>query len=236
MKASIKATYPWADFIAAVSTGSAKDTAVLARLPLDRVKVLYNPIPQRPWPSEQALTEADQRWNSPKGGRILTVGSLNDAKNYPLLLQAFARLAQPHTRLMFLGQGDNEKMLRTLAYELGISDRVIFAGFHADPSPYYASADLFTLSSDYEGLPTVLIEALSFGLPVVSTDCPSGPSEILGGGLWGWLVPVGDVNGLTIAIDEALTASIDRDALKRRATDFAPEIAARNYLELLGFK
>jgi glycosyltransferase involved in cell wall biosynthesis len=135
---------------------------------------------------------------------------------------------------MMLGQGEGETKLRSLAAELGISDRVIFAGFQADPSPFYAAADLFVLSSDLEGLPTVLIEALSFGLPVVSTDCPSGPAEILENGRWGRLVPVGDADALARAMGEALAAPVDREALKRRAADFSPEIAARKYLELLG--
>ena len=155
-------------------------------------------------------------------------------KNHPLLLRAFARLAHRDARLMLLGQGQNEAMLRALAGELGIADRVIFAGFHSDPSPFYATADLFVLSSDREGLPTVLIEALSFGLPPVSTDCPSGPAEILGNGRWGRLVAVGDADALADEMDEALAATVDCEALKCRAADFSPEIAARKYLDLLG--
>lgn len=135
---------------------------------------------------------------------------------------------------MLLGQGVGEADLRTLAGELGIVDRVIFAGFHRDPSPFYATADLLALSSDYEGLPTVLIEALSFGLPVASTDCPSGPAEILENGKYGRLAPVGDAEALARAMDEALASPVDRAALTRRAADFAPEIAARKYLDLLG--
>lgn len=135
---------------------------------------------------------------------------------------------------MLLGQGENEAMLRGEAAALGIADRVIFAGFHADPSPFYATADLFALSSDYEGFGNVIVEALSFGLPVVSTNCPSGPDEILGGGRWGRLTPVGDADALARAMDEALNGPHDREALKRRAADFAPEIAARKYLDLLG--
>ena len=143
-------------------------------------------------------------------------------------------LARPDARLVLLGQGQNEAMLRALADELGIADRVIFAGFHPDPSPFYATADLFVLSSDYEGFGNVIVEALSFGLPVVSTDCPSGPAEILGNGRWGRLVPVGDAAALAGAMREALASPVDREALKRRAADFSPEIAARKYLDLLG--
>ena len=234
MRTSMTATYRWADRIAAVSEGAAQDTARLAGLCANRVTVLHNPIPQRPMPAADARSSVDALWNCPQGERILAVGSLKNSKNYPLLLQAFARLSRPGARLMLLGQGQNEEMLRALAAELGIADRVIFAGFHADPSSFYATADLFVLSSDYEGLGNVLIEALSFGLPVVSTDCPSGPAEILENGRWGRLVPVGDTEALSRAMDAALSAPVDREALKRRAADFLPEIAARKYLELLG--
>lgn len=234
MAASMATTYRFADRIAAVSEGSAINTAGLARVPSEGVTVLHNPIPQRPMPSPDARAFAETFWDCPPGQRILTVGSLKDQKNHPLLLRAFADLPRPDARLMLLGQGDNEAALRALASDLGIADRVIFAGFHPDPSPFYATADLFVLSSDYEGLPTVLIEALSFGLPVVSTDCPSGPAEILEGGRFGRLVPVGDAPALARAIEDTLAAPVDREALIRRAADFAPEIAARKYLDLLG--
>jgi glycosyltransferase involved in cell wall biosynthesis len=134
---------------------------------------------------------------------------------------------------MIVGKGDNEESLKKLALELGILDRVIFAGFHSDPTPFYASADLFVLSSDYEGLPTVLIEALNFGLHIVSTDCPSGPSEILENGRWGRLVPIGDVTALANAMGEGLFIKPDRHALRKRGAEFSPEIAARKYLALI---
>jgi len=234
MSTSMSATYRFANRIAAVSEGSALDTARLARLPSDRVTVLHNPIPQRPMPSPEASAMADTLWACPPGQRVLTVGSLKDQKNHHLLLRALAAWSRPDVRLMLLGKGENEARLRALASDLGIADRVIFAGFHADPSPFYATADLFVLSSDYEGFGNVIVEALSFGVPVASTDCPSGPSEILQGGRFGRLVPVGDAQALARAMEVALAAPADREALIRRAADFAPEIAARKYLDLLG--
>lgn len=234
MRASMIGAYGRADGVAAVSEGAAADIARLARLSRERVAVLHNPIPQRRMPSGSARAAVDALWNCPPGERILTVGSFKPVKNHALLLRAFAALPRPGARLMLLGQGVGEADLRTLAGELGIVDRVIFAGFHRDPSPFYATADLLALSSDYEGLPTVLIEALSFGLPVASTDCPSGPAEILENGKYGRLAPVGDAEALARAMDEALASPVDRAALTRRAADFAPEIAARKYLDLLG--
>lgn len=234
LSATMATTHRFADRIAAVSEGSAIDMAGLARLPSDRVTVLHNPIPQKPMPGPEARAMADTLWACPPGQRILTVGSLKAQKNHPLLLRAFAAMSRPDARLMLLGQGGNEVALQTLASDLGIADRVIFSGFHPDPSPFYATADLFVLSSDYEGLPTVLIEALSFGVPVVSTDCPSGPAEILQGGRFGRLVPVGDAAALACAMEDALAAPVNRAALLQRAADFAPEIAARKYLNLMG--
>ncbi|ADP69700.1 glycosyl transferase group 1 [Rhodomicrobium vannielii ATCC 17100] len=234
MRASLLTTYRLADRVAAVSEGAARHTAGLAGLGRERVAVLHNPIPPRAVPLLQATTLAERLWNCPPGLRILTVGSLKEQKNHPLLLRAFAAMPRPDARLMILGQGQNETMLRGLAAELGIADRVIFAGFHADPSAFYATANLFVLSSDHEGFGNVIVEALSFGLPVVSTDCPSGPAEILDNGSFGRLVPVGDANALARAMEAALDAPVDRDALRRRAADFAPGIAARKYLDLMG--
>ena len=233
MAASMAATYRFADVVAAVSEGSAKDTASWARLPNDQVKVLHNPIPQRQSPSPKETANAERLWDCPPGQRILTVGSLKEQKNHPLLLRAFADLQYPEARLMLLGQGAKEATLRAMAAELGIADRVIFAGFHPDPTPFYKTANLFVLSSDYEGLPTVLIEALGCGTPVVSSDCPSGPAEILENGKYGRLVPVRDPQALADAMQAALAKPHDPDLLKTRAADFAPAIAAKRYLELL---
>ncbi len=233
MRLSMMVSHRLARHVAAVSAGSAEDIAALAALPKQRVRVLHNPIPQRPAPLAAEIASVEEIWACEKGQRFLTVGTLKTQKNHGLLLRAFAELDQSSARLMLLGKGPGEQMLRDLSASLGIQDRVIFAGFHADPSPFYATADLFVLSSDYEGLPTVIIEALSFGVPVLSTDCPAGPAEILENGRWGRLVPVGDCAALAQAMAQALSDPVDREALKRRANEFAPEIAAKKYLQLL---
>lgn len=216
-----------------VSHGTCADMAALSRMAMDRFVPIHNPVRPAVWPVADDLTAVHALWTT-DGPRILTVGNLKPVKNHPLLLRAFAAMDRPDARLMLLGQGTNESALRALTSELGIADRVIFAGFHPDPSPFYATADLFVLSSDHEGFGNVIVEALSFGLPVVSTDCPSGPAEILQGGRFGHLVPVGDAFALARAMDAALAVPVDREALIRRAADFAPEIAARKYLNLLG--
>jgi len=234
MRASMTATYRWADKVAAVSEGAATDTARLSGLRSGRVSVLHNPIPPRPTPDHVAMAQAEKLWCCPPGKRVLTVGSLKESKNHPLLLRAFARIPDPQARLMLVGTGQGEAGLRALAGDLGIAGRVIFAGFHPDPTPFYRTADLFVLSSDYEGFGNVIVEAMACGTPVVSTDCPSGPAEILEGGRYGRLVPVRDPAALAAAIQAALSETPDRAALQRRAGDFAPDIAAQRYLDLLG--
>ena len=132
-----------------------------------------------------------------------------------------------------VGDGAGRNALLSLAQELGIAEQVILAGFHSDPTPFYKTTDLFALSSHYEGFGNVIVEALGCGIPVVSTDCPSGPAEILENGRFGRLVPVGDAGALAVAMSDALSAPVDRRALISRAGDFAPEIAARKYLDVL---
>lgn len=233
MKASMALGYRLAAARVGVSGGVADDISRLSGLPRQMFSAIHNPVPTSPKPDEAAIGLAERLWACNPGARTITVGSLKAQKNHPLLLQAFAKLDRPDARLMFVGTGSGHNNLVTQAAHLGVADRVIFAGFHTDPSPFYATADLFVLSSDHEGFGNVIVEALGHGLPVVSTDCPSGPAEILENGRYGRLVPVGDAEALALAMEGALVANHDREALKRRAADFAPEIAAKKYLDLL---
>jgi glycosyltransferase involved in cell wall biosynthesis len=216
-----------------VSAGVAADMAALSGISKDAFEVVYNPAPRRAVPEPAALDIADHLWSGPSGARILTVGTMKAVKNHPLILRAFALLDRPDARLMFVGKGDGREALLSLAHELGVTDRVIFAGFHPDPTPYYKTADLFVLSSNYEGFGNVIVEALATGTPVVSTDCPAGPAEILANGKYGRLVPVGDPEKFAKGIEEALQASHDTDALISRAAEFSPSIAAQSYLKLM---
>lgn len=216
-----------------VSQGVCADMAALSRMPGSNFVSIHNPLRPLQAIDPRQLRLCNDLWGSGRK-RILTVGSLKSVKNHQLLLKAFAALPRDYAQLMIVGQGEEEAKLRSLAQQLGIAEGVKFAGFQENPSGFYATADLFVLSSNHEGFGNVIVEALSFGLPVVSTDCPSGPAEILENGRWGRLVPVGDAGALARAMGEALEAPVDREALKRRAADFSPEIAARKYLEVLG--
>ena len=134
---------------------------------------------------------------------------------------------------MILGRGKRRKSLLQLADKLGIADDVALPGFVDSPYNYLAHADLFAFTSRWEGLGFVLIEALALGTPVVSTDCPSGPAEILGGGSYGSLVPVGDDRAMADAILEVLRETADRDRLRERAALFDRDRAIDRYLDLL---
>ncbi|MGJ7461990.1 glycosyltransferase [Halomonas sp. MA07-2] len=234
MRASMALGFRLADCRVGVSAGVAEDAATISRLPFDAFKVVHNPVPPRPEPSAEVIKRTEELWGAPPGARILTVGTMKAMKNHPLLLRAFAELDRPEARLMFVGDGSGRNELLSLARELGVADRVILVGFHPDPTPFYQTADVFALSSDYEGFGNVIVEAMACGTPVVATDCPSGPGEILDSGSYGRLVPVGNSTALASAIAVTLDEPAPKELLQSRAEDFHPAKAARAYLHLLG--
>lgn len=226
--------YPRADAIVAVSEGVRQD--LLGRFPLPPAKVhtIYNPVIT---PALLAAREAplDDPWFVPGAPPVLiNVAQLRVQKNQTTLLRAFARLrARQPARLLILGEGNQRPALEALASELGIAPDVRLAGFVPNPLAYLRRARVFVLSSAWEGLPTVLIEALVCGCPVVSTDCPAGPAEILGDGRYGTLTPVGDADALAAAMETALATDVDRGALEQRGLEFSAAAAAPQYLDLL---
>jgi glycosyltransferase involved in cell wall biosynthesis len=134
---------------------------------------------------------------------------------------------------MLLGEGKERPYLEALVQELGLAKNVALPGFVANPYAYMARAGVFVLSSLYEGLPTVLIEAMAGGTRVVSTDCESGPAEILENGQYGKLVPVGDIKGISEAIISTLEKPCDSEALRRKAAEFSLERALAEYRQVL---
>jgi glycosyltransferase involved in cell wall biosynthesis len=232
----MRAFYPCADAIVAVSSGVADDLALLTGISRKRIDVIYNPVIsdkmialsqeplQHPWFSEGAKPV------------ILNVGRLDFQKDQETLIRAFAKVRQStDARLMILGEGEERSSLEALVEELGlrsgIDGDVLMPGFVKNPYAFISRAAVFALSSRFEGLPTVLIEALACGATIVSTDCPSGPREILEAGKWGHLTAVGDVDAFADALLSALMTRSIPDA-----SSWAPyEIsrAAQSYREVL---
>ena len=164
----------------------------------------------------------------------MAVGVLKHVKDYPTLLAAFAMLRQRvDARLLILGEGERRQALEEQANQLGIASELFMPGFVIDPAPYYEHADLHVVSSTGEGLSIVIIEALAAGTPVVSTDCPNGPREILDSGRYGRLVAVGDPAALAAAMFESLSAPPDRTMLRARAQDLSIARAVDKYETLL---
>jgi glycosyltransferase involved in cell wall biosynthesis len=229
----LRAFYPWASSVVAVSQGAAEDLARSSKLPRDRVHVVYNPV-ITPATVAQASERPEHPWfaqgNPPV---ILGAGRLTRQKDFPTLVHAFAKVRQRRpARLMILGEGEDRPLLEALAHELGVADDVALPGFRENAMSYMAGSAVFVLSSGWEGLPTVLIEALAAGTRVVSTDCPSGPREILQDGRLGALVPVGDVGALSRAIDEALDAP--RETVPPEVlAPFTRDVAVDHYLSLI---
>ena len=229
----LRAFYPWAASIVAVSEGAADDLARTSGLRRDRVSVVYNPV-ITPEMMAMAAGRPDHPWFAPAAPPvILGVGRLTAQKDFPNLIRAFAGLrARREVRLVILGEGEDRPQLEALVASLGVGNDVALPGFRPDAMAYMASAALFVLSSAWEGLPTVLIEAMAAGARVVSTDCPSGPREILQNGRLGHLVPVGDSRALADAMERTLAetaAPVPADAL----TPYTRDAAVDNYLRLI---
>ena len=201
----VKRFYPWADGIVAVSKGVADDLTQVVDLPEGHIRIIYNPI-ITPELRAKAQMPLEHPWyQSGEPPVVVAVGRLTEQKDFSSLLKAFAQVqrARP-VRLIILGEGEERRALEMLVRQLGLSEDVSLPGFVANPYPYLVHASLFVLSSRWEGLPTVLVEALYCGVPVVATDCPSGPREILADGKYGLLVPVGDVGAMAQAIEKGL--------------------------------
>ena len=232
----VKKLYPRADAIVGVSAGVARDLERQLNMPSGKVETVFYPVPV-----EQLLRKAAEPplhpWFHDQGPPILlATGRLAPQKDYPTLLRAFAMLRRRRpARLLILGEGPERKRLENLAAELGIAADLSLPGFAANPYAAMARARLLVLSSRFEGLPTVLMESLVCGCPVVATDCPSGPNEIIRSEDHGLLVPVGDPAALADALHRAIDKPWDRDCLRRRGEEFSVARATAAYLRLLGF-
>ncbi len=227
--------YGNADAVVAISAGVAESLTACAGLRRERITVVNNPIRPPTAASGTAVFEDALSWWRQAKWKIIAIGNLKEQKAHEDLLEAFAILCRElaDCRLLVLGEGLLRSQLESQITELELQDMVRLPGFDPNPYPYLTYADLFVLSSRWEGLGNVIVEALSVGVPVVSTDCPSGPSELLADGEFGLLAEVGDPTALAEGMLEALHATHDSSALIERSREFAPEIAATKYMDLL---
>ena len=229
--------YSRAAGVIAVSEGVAEDAVSFLHVDPDRVHVVYNPITVS-GTVEEVDEPPSHRWFFPDAAPvILGIGRLVAQKNFPLLIEAFARARQhADIRLIILGGDETsaEQMahrneLLELAVGLGVGSDVDLAGYQPNPYHYLRAARMFVLSSDYEGFANVIVEALLAGCPVVSSDCPSGPAEILNNGQYGLLTPVNDIEQLAAAIVTTLNTVLEPQKLRQRGLEFSLERALDGY-------
>ena len=225
--------YRRATTIVCVSHGVAEDIIGGAGVSRQRVRVIYNPV-IHPRIYESARQPVQDEWFAPGTCKsLLAVGRLTPQKDLPTLLRALQIVRQnDDVRLTILGEGPERERLESLVKELGLESCVRMPGVARNPYAYMARADVFVLPSAWEALPTVLIEALALGARVVATDCISGPREILHGGRYGALVPVGEAGALARAIAAALQAPppvVPREAVR----PFTVECAVDEYCRMI---
>jgi glycosyltransferase involved in cell wall biosynthesis len=232
----VRRIFPQADHVIALSKGVAEDVAAAVPALSGRIDVVHNI--GLPLPAQIAVSEPDL--TAPTQGRIryIACGRLAEQKGYPLLFEAFARVVQKQdAELHILGQGPLQARLEALSEKLGVVERIHFLGFRANPFLHMQAADVFILTSLWEGFGNVIVEAMAMGTPVISTQCPHGPDEIITNGENGILVPSADVEALTeamlrLARDQGLRKRIAK-AGKERAQDFSAERIAAEFAAVL---
>lgn len=232
--ASLSSLYRKSDAIVAVSKGVADELAQFFSIPRELINIIYNPFDIEHI-QQLASEPLDHPWFAPaEPPVILAAGRLEKEKDFVTLITAFVKLRQQQRmRLIILGEGRLRPYLENYAKSLGLTQNdIALPGFVKNPFAYMSHASVFVLSSRWEGFGNVLVEAMACGTRVVSTDCPSGPSEILENGKWGRLVPVGDADGLASAIAEALDDSTPPN-VQQRALDFSTDKIVNQYLQIL---
>lgn len=234
MMMAVASTFHAADEFVAVSRGLKDQLRRLPGLGKKPIHQIYNPIIHKGFDAQAALAPVLPSSIGPGEPFVLAVGRLHKQKGYRYLLPAFARIAkQRPSHLVILGEGDDREELQGLANSLGIASKVHLLGYSSNALAYMRQSAVFVLSSVAEGFGNVIVEALACGTPVISTDCPHGPREILVDGRYGTLVPVGDVDALA----RAMAASLDSpkpamsSELKQHLQLFSIETIGKQYLE-----
>lgn len=224
--------YPLADQIIGVSDGVSDDLAEVANLNRDRIKSIYNPVVNDD--IKKRASESLDHWMFNDDVPVILGAKPEPQKNISLLVQAFADLREEmEAYLLIVGEGEQKSQIKQLISDLGIEDSTEVLGFVEDIYPYLGKSDVFASASNWEGLPTIHIEALACETTVVSTDCPSGPNEILQNGEYGYLVPPNNSQELSQALRKAIQSPISQEKMRERAHDFSIGRAAAKYESLL---
>jgi len=227
--------YRWADEIIAVAKGVEEDFRKVIKIPASKkIHIIYNPVVSKVL-YDQAVLPVNHPWlQNKKCPVILCVGRLGVEKDFPTMLKALKLIIEKGVavRLLILGEGLERKNLEQRIAQLDLKEHVSMPGYTDNPYAYMSKADIFVLCSRYEGLPNVLIEAMACGCNLISTNCGSGPDEILDHGKYGCLVPVGDSKALAGAIEETLkgnTKRVEATWLEQFSVDYV----TGKYLEVL---
>lgn len=226
--------YPRADGIVAPSKGVANDLINCCGISSKQVQVIYNAVEKSDL-LKKAQAPIDDPWFSVEEiPVIVAAGRLTKVKDYPTLIRAFYIVSKKYrARLVILGDGEEKPRIKALIQELNLEDNVSMPGFVKNPYAYMARASVFVLSSMYEGMPNSLIEAMTIGTPVIATDCKSGPREILNGGKYGKLTPVGDIDALAASIIEVIQYQKYSLPTKDWLKQFSLDGCIDKYLEIL---
>ena len=227
--------YQFANGVIAVSQGVADELGIMVPRMRERIRVIPTPVI-----SDDVVRQGDAHVDHPWFTKrdkpiVVSAARLEKHKGFFPLLQAFAHLRESKdARLAILGQGSMREQIEAEIVRLGLSDDVALLGFQHNPFAYMSKADAFVLASEFEGLPNVLVQAMAFGTPIVATDCKSGPAEILCGGRFGTLVPVGDVRALAQGLERALSQPRQLEAMAHARSVYGARNAAHEYLAMAG--
>lgn len=233
---TLKYLYKKADNVVAVSAGVAKDFSERYNYPLNKIDVVYNPT----YVEENYIKESELKYGAfyeTDLPIIIGVGRLNNQKNFSLLIEAFEEVnKQIAAKLIILGEGANRIELEKMIEDKRLKDRVLLPGFVPNPIDYIKKSNVFVMSSSWEGFGNVIVEAMGTGISVVSTDCPSGPAEILNNTKYGTLVSMHNKEEMSNAIIELIKKPLNPELVKTRAKDFSVPTITNQYLNLINNK
>jgi N-acetylgalactosamine-N,N'-diacetylbacillosaminyl-diphospho-undecaprenol 4-alpha-N-acetylgalactosaminyltransferase len=235
----IRYLYPSSHSIISVSNGVKEDLLKFFSISDELISTIYNPYDISTIKHKSKESIKHEWFENESYKIIVNVGRLEKQKNHELLINAFSKVNKklPETRLLIIGEGSQRNKLSNLIGELNLNSKIQLVGQLENPFTYVSKSHLFVLSSDFEGFPNALVEAMICGCPVISTDCPSGPNEILINKENGILIPTGDVEAMKNAIVYMLKDRVKRIEMAKKATDkaydFSVEKIANQYYQLL---